>query len=124
MEIIEIGKAIAELTTTTVIIAAVIYLLIKYFSAIIDGKVKKGEEKIKETQVEHLELGSIQLLKDVHPYFTKIDNLIEIKLPITRIGGPVRTLIFRDILKIFYETAKAVNIKLLEQNITLDNFLQ
>lgn len=124
MEFIEIGKAIAELTTTTVIIAAVIYLLIKYFSAIIDGKVKKGEEKIKETQVEHLELGSIQLLKDVHPYFTKIDNLIEIKLPITRIGGPVRTLIFRDILKIFYETAKAVNIKLLEQNITLDNFLQ
>ena len=90
-------------------------MLIKYFSAIIDKKVKKGEEKIKETQVEHLELGSIQLLKDVHPYFTKIDNLIEIKLPITRIGGPVRTLIFRDILKIFYETAKAVNIKLLEQ---------
>ena len=72
MEFLEIGKAIAELTTTTVIIAAVIYLLIKYFSSIIDNKIKKdnNEKNIKhEEQVEHLGLGSIQILKEMHPYF-------------------------------------------------------
>ena len=81
MEFIEIGKAMAELTTTTVIIAAVIYLLIKYFSNIIDGKIVK-KEKIDE--IDHLELGSLQALKQLHPYFNKVDNLIEVKLPITK----------------------------------------
>ena len=126
MEFLEIGKAIAELTTTTVIIAAVIYLLIKYFSSIIDNKIKKdnNEKNIKhEEQVEHLGLGSIQILKEMHPYFSKIDSLITVKLPFTKIGGPVRTLIFRDVLKIFYETSRDINYKLLDEHITLDNFL-
>ena len=121
MEFIEIGKAMAELTTTTVIIAAVIYLLIKYFSNIIDGKIVK-KEKIDE--IDHLELGSLQALKQLHPYFNKVDNLIEVKLPITKIGGPVRTLIFRDVLKIFYETGKETFNNLLDENITKENFLQ
>lgn len=121
MEFIEIGKAMAELTTTTVIIAAVIYLLIKYFSNIIDGKIVK-KEKIDE--IDHLELGSLQALKQLHPYFNKVDNLIEVKLPITKIGGPIRTLIFRDVLKIFYETGKETFNNLLDENITKENFLQ
>ena len=40
MEFLEIGKSIVELGTTTIIIAAVIYLLIKYFSNLINNKIE------------------------------------------------------------------------------------
>ena len=126
MEFLEIGKSIVELGTTTIIIAAVIYLLIKYFSNLINNKIEKEKEKIEikpEEQIEHFGLGSIQVLKETHPYFSKIDNLINVKLPFTKIGGPVRTMIFRDVLKIFYETAKRKNYRLLDEHITLENFL-
>ena len=126
MEFLEIGKSIVELGTTTIIVAAVIYLLIKYFSTMIDNKIKKENQKTEikhEEQVEHLGLGSLQILKETHPYFSKIDNLITVKLPFTKIGGPVRTLIFRDVLKVFYETSKNINYRLLDDHITLENFL-
>ena len=126
MEFLEIGKSIVELGTTTIIIAAVIYLLIKYFSNLINNKIEKEKEKIEikqEEQIEQCGLGSIQVLKETHPYFSKIDNLINVKLPFTKIGGPVRTMIFREVLKIFYETAKRKNYRLLDEHITLENFL-
>ena len=138
MDYLKVGEAIVELGTTTVIIGAVIFLLVKYFSAIIDKKIKtKGEEagkkgakkaieekeKKDEEALEHMELGSLQALKQMHPYFGKVDSLIKVKLPLTKIGGPVRTLIFRDVLEIFYNCGKAVNIELLEKHITAENFL-
>lgn len=126
MEFLEISKSIVELGTTTIIVAAVIYLLVKYFSNLINNKIEKEKEKIEikqEEQIEHFGLGSIQVLKETHPYFSKIDNLINVKLPFTKIGGPVRTMIFRDVLKIFYETAKRKNYRLLDEHITLENFL-
>lgn len=138
MEFVTIGEAIVELGTTTIIIAAVIFLLVKYFAAIIDNKIKKKSEeaskkaaekvvekheKKQETTLDHMELGSLQALKEMHPYFSKVDNLVKVKLPITKIGGPVRTLIFRDVLRIFYESGQKLNMELLEQHITLENFL-
>lgn len=138
MDFVKVGEAIVELGTSATIVGAVIFLLVKYFGAIIDNKIKtKGKEegkkaaeevvekheKKQETTLDHMELGSLQALKDMHPYFSKVDNLIKVKLPITKIGGPVRTLIFRDVLKIFYESGKAVNLELLSKDITLDNFL-
>lgn len=138
MDYVKVGEALVELGTTTVIIGAVIYLLVKYFAALIDKKIKSGGEKTaekaaekavekekqkQETTLDHMELGSLQALKDMHPYFSKVDNLIKVKLPITKIGGPVRTLIFRDVLEIFYESGKKINLETLERDITNENFL-
>lgn len=138
MDFVKVGEAIVELGTTTIIIAAVIFLLVKYFAAIIDNKIKKKSEeaskkaaekvvekheKKQEATLDHMELGSLQVLKEMHPYFSKVDNLIKVKLPITKIGGPVRTLIFRDVLEIFYESGKKINLETLEKDITNDNFL-
>ena len=79
MEFLEIGKSIVELGTTTIIVAAVIYLLVKYFSNLINNKIEKEKEKIEikqEEQIEHFGLGSIQVLKETHPYFSKIDSYL------------------------------------------------
>ena len=134
MEFLKVGEAIINLGATTVIVGAVIFLCIKYFSAQIDGKIKKHSKEVAEEAVnnheqqqeqtlEHIELGSLGALKQMHPYFSKIDNLIKVKLPITKIGGPVRTLIFRDVLKIFYESGRNTILNLLDKNITEENFL-
>ena len=39
MDYVKVGEALVELGTTTVIIGALIYLLVKYFAAIIDKKI-------------------------------------------------------------------------------------
>ena len=47
-------------------------------------------------------------------FLNKIDSIIKVKLPITKIGGPVRTKIFKDVLRIFYETQTETINNLLE----------
>lgn len=120
MEFLEIAKMIADIGFLVILAAAVIYLLVKYFSAMIDMKVKKG--KLPE-EAEHIQYDSVSALKELHPYFNKIDSILELKLPITKIGGPVRTEIFKDTLQIFYEESKQITYALLDKNITKNNFL-
>ena len=86
----------------------------------IDMKVKKG--KLPE-EAEHIQYDSVSALKELHPYFNKINSILEVKLPITKIGGPVRTKIFKDTLQIFYEESKQITYDLLDKNITKNNFL-
>ena len=120
MEFLEIAKMITDIGFLVILAAAVIYLLVKYFSAMIDMKVKKG--KLPE-EAEHIQYDSVSALKELHPYFNKIDSILELKLPITKIGGPVRTEIFKDTLQIFYEESKQITYALLDKNITKNNFL-
>ena len=120
MEFLEVAKTIADIGFLVVLAAAVIYLLVEYFSAMIDMKVKKG--KLPE-EAEHIQYDSVSALKELHPYFNKIDSILEVKLPITKIRGPVRTEIFKDTLQIFYEESKQITYALLDKNITKNNFL-
>lgn len=121
MTIVEIVNLIKEVGVSIVIISAVVYLLIKYFSNLIDNKSSK--KKSETTIIETIQYDSVKCLKELHPLFNKIDMIIETKLPITTIGGPVRTEIFRDVLTIFYKTGKDVIEQLLDRDITTHNFL-
>lgn len=118
MEFLEVAKAIGDLTVLIVIAGAVIFLLVKYFSKKIDTALP--------TQVNKpvgIEYDSVLALKDSHPYFNRIYSILNIKIPITKIGGPVRTEIFRDVLTVFYDTQKENICHLLDKNITKENFL-
>lgn len=120
MDFAEIVKTICDIGVMATIVCAVIFLLVKYFSKLIDGKIEK--EKM-TPDISGIEYDSVKTLKTIHPYFNKIETIIKVKLPITKIGGPVRTKIFRDILRIFYETSLEVNKELLDKEITTSNFL-
>lgn len=120
MEWIEIINVVKETGTTVAVIGVVIYLLVKYFSMLIESKIPKKEIPEEASVIQH---NSVKCLKTLHPYFDKIDRIIDIKLPITSIGGPVRTEIFRDILTIYYKTSKEKIGELLNEDVTLDNFL-
>lgn len=121
MEWIEIVNVIKDVGVSAVIIGAVVYLLVKYFAALIDSKIAKKMPKTQE--VEELQYDSVKGLREIHPIFNKIQGIIDTKLPITNIGGPVRTEIFRDVLKVFYEIAEYEIESLLQKNITSENFL-
>ena len=121
MEWIEIVNVIKDVGVSAVIIGAVVYLLVKYFAALIDSKIAKKMPKTQE--VEELQYDSVKGLREIHPIFNKIQGIIDTKLPITNIGGPVRTEIFRDVLKVFYEIAEYEIESLLQKNITTENFL-
>lgn len=121
MTLVEIINIVKELGVTVVMLGAVIYLLVKYFSNLIDSKVAKNKNIPEEVQA--VQYNSVKCLKQLHPFFDKVDGIIETKLPITTIGGPVRTEIFRDVLTIFYKTAKDVIKELLDKDITMSNFL-
>lgn len=121
MEWIEIVNVIKDVGVSAVIIGAVVYLLVKYFAALIDSKIAKKMPKTQE--VEELQYDSVKGLREIHPIFNKIQGIIDTKLPITNIGGPVRTEIFRDVLKVFYEIAEYEIENLLQKNITSENFL-
>lgn len=118
---VEVLNAIKDVGVSIVLIAAVIYLLVKYFSLLIDNKIGKKTSKLPE--VESSKFNSVAVLKETHPVFNKINGIIDTKLPITTIGGPVRTEIFRDVLTIFYETALYEIAALLDKNMTSENFL-
>lgn len=120
MEWIEVINVVKETGTTVAVIGVVIYLLVKYFSMLIESKTPKKEIPEEASVIQY---NSVKCLKTLHPYFDKIDRIIDIKLPITSIGGPVRTEIFRDILTIYYKTSKEKINELLKQDVTLDNFL-
>lgn len=123
---IEVVNVVKEVGVSVVILAAVIYLLVKYFSAIIDNKIAKNGEKVEEklkAGAQGLQYNSVTSLKILHPIFNKIDNIVNVKLLITKIGGPVRTKIFRDVLTIYYRTAQQEISNLLDKDVTLDNFL-
>lgn len=120
MEFLQVAESIGNLTVLVVIAAAVIFLLVKYFSNLIDSKIKKEKLTPEITAVEY---NSVVSLKEIHPYFDKIDAIKNIKLSITKIGGPVRTKIFRDVLKIFYEVQVDITKELLDKNIVLKDFL-
>ena len=70
-----------------------------------------------------MQYNSVKTLKIIHPIFNKIDNIVNVKVPIVRIGGPVRTKIFRDVLTIYYKTAKQEILGILDKDINLRNFL-
>ena len=121
MDYLKVAETISNLGIMVIIAVAVIYLLVKYFSKIIDGKIK--EEKPVAPEIKAIEYDSVVKLKELHPYFDKIDSIIKVKLPITKIGGPVRTKIFKDVLRIFYETQTEIINNLLDKNITDKDFL-
>ena len=123
MEIAELIKAIGDSTVTVVICAAVIYLLIKYFSKLIDTKVKSKDETHKQASKNAIQYNSVAGLKELHPVFDTINSIIDLRLPTVRLGGPVRTKIFKDTLKIYYETLIEVINGLLDKTITNNNFL-
>lgn len=121
-EVLTTISAIIESGVMVVICGAVIYLLVKYFSAMIETKSKKHNvEKVAETNV--VEFGSVATLKELHSFFPKMEGILELKIPTLTIGGPVRTDIFKDILKIFYETAIQMTKDTLDKNLTNKNFL-
>ena len=120
MEYLKVAETISDLGVMIVITGAVVFLLVKYFSNMIDEKATK---KKAAHDIGAVEYDSIVKLKELHPYFTKIESIIKIKLPITTIGGPVRTKIFRDVLRIFYETQIEVINNLLDKNLTDAEFL-
>lgn len=115
---IETINLITDVGVSVVIVGAVIVLLFKYFSNMIDNKNKNLSLEHNKTHYD-----SVHDLKEEHPFFSKVRGIIQIKLPITKMGGPVRTEIFRDVLNIFYTTALDEVGALLNKNITLDNFL-
>lgn len=115
-------STIIESGIMVVICGVVIYLLAKYFSAMIETKGKKAHvEKVAETNA--VEFGSIAALKELHSFFPKMEGILELKIPTLSIGGPVRTDIFKDILRIFYETAIRVIKDTLDKNLTDKTFL-
>lgn len=119
MEAIEMIKTVSDVTVMVAICGAVIYLLVKYFSKLIEQKTNK----VKVAESEAIEYSSISALKEIHPYFNKMESIISSKLPTIKIGGPVRTKIFRNVLVIFYETFIDVINELLNKTITENNFL-
>lgn len=123
MEWVEIANVIKELGISIVAMSAVIYLLVKYFSMLIENKKASKKIVLEDKEVEAIQYDSVKSLKKIHPYFNKIDGIIDTKLPIISIGGPVRTEIFRNVLNIYFKTAQDNINTLLEKNITLDNFL-
>jgi len=114
---IEVVNLIKDVGVSIVIIGAVVYLAVKYFSQLI--------EKNKPYSSDHnkMHYDSVQELRGNHPFFNKVMGIVQIKLPITKMGGPVRTEIFRDVLTIFYRTAIQEVDSLLTQEVTIDNFL-
>lgn len=121
MEWIEVINVVKEVGTSAAVIGVVIYLLVKYFSVLIDNKVAKKEITTEEVDV--IQHDSVKCLKELHPYFNKVNGIIDTKLPIVTIGGPVRTQIFRDALTIYFKTSEEEIYNLLNQDITLENFL-
>ena len=119
---VEILDAIKDVGVSVVMLAATIYLLVKYFGALIDNKIGKGNKPVLP-EVESSKFNSVKTLKETHPIFNKINGIIDTKLPITTLGGPVRTEIFRDVLTMFYEAAETEISNLLDKEITSENFL-
>lgn len=125
-EILKLAQGIGDLTVLVTISAVVIYFLVKYLSIVMEWRKQKLLMDVSEhanNTHEASAFDSVKPLKDSHPYFTKTTAIVDIKLPITVIGGPVRTEIFRDVLKIFYATQLEKMGELLEKNITKENFL-
>lgn len=115
-------STIIESGIMVVICGVVIYLLTKYFSAMIETKGKHPHtEKVAETNA--VEFGSVSALKELHSFFPKMEGILELKIPTLTMGGPVRTDIFKDILRIFYETAIRVIKDSLDKPLTDKNFL-
>lgn len=123
MELVEIINVVKEVGTTVAIIGVVIYLLVKYFSALIDSKIPKQKKEDILIEVDTLQHDSVKCLKSLHPYFDKVDGIINTKLPIITIGGPVRTEIFKDVLTIYFQTSQEKIRELLNEDVTLENFL-
>ena len=122
MNWIEVVNVIQDVGVSIAILGVVIFLLTKYFSNLIDSKTK-GKDNETEKNANGLQYNSVKTLKIIHPIFNKIDNIVNVKVPIVRIGGPVRTKIFRDVLTIYYKTAKQEILGILDKDINLRNFL-
>ena len=123
MEFLQVVEAISSNTIMIVISGAVIYLLVMYFKGIIDRQLTKEAIQTEQKITKAIEYSSVKELKDLHPIFLKIEGLKKIKIPSIHVGGPVRTEMFKELLNIYYTVWNERLIKLLDEEITNDNFL-
>jgi hypothetical protein len=107
----------------TIIICALFILIGGGLKTLIDEIIKKKVGS-KNKQCNKKDAYEIVDLIEVHPLFDDLKWFKDVKVPNCKIGGPVRTLIFRNCLTIYYETFIEEATKLLHQNIDGENFLR
>lgn len=104
----------------TIIICTLFILIGGGLKTLIDEMIKK---KVGSKHKNKTEAYEIVDLIEVHPLFEDLRWFKDVKVPNCKIGGPVRTLIFRHCLTIYYETFIEEATKLLHQEIDAENFL-
>ena len=105
----------------TIIICALFILIGGGLKTLIDETIKKRVSSKHKNKTEAYEI--VDLIA-VHPLFEDLRWFKDVKVPNCKIGGPVRTLIFRQCLTIYYETFIEEVTKLLHQKIDAENFLR
>ena len=108
----------SDLNWITIVVAIIVIIVSNILNTIITEKLKK--EKSPSSIVKDK---SIKDLQELHPIFTSLKYYRDVVLPTCRIGGPVRTIVFKDCLKIYYDTCIDECEQLLKQDITNDTFL-
>lgn len=105
----------------TIIICIIFILVGGGMKTLIDEVIKKkvGSKSQKKDQAYEI----VDLI-EVHPLFEDLRWFKDVKVPNCKVGGPVRTLIFRHCLTIYYETFIEEVTKLLHQKIDAENFLR
>ena len=105
----------------TIIVCILFILVGGGIKTLIDEVIKKkvGSKTQKKNQAYEI----VDLI-EVHPLFEDLRWFKDVKVPNCKIGGPVRTLIFRHCLTIYYETFIEEVTKLLHQEIDAENFLR
>ena len=112
------------LNIATIIIAVLLMIVGNAVNVGITETIKnKSKAKIKGSSSDLDNKKTIKDLRKLHPIFNDIKYYRDVKVPTCHIGGPVRTIVFRDCLKIYYDVCLQVTEEIIEKEITNGNFL-
>lgn len=111
-----------KLNLGTIIIAIILMIVANTLNVVIN-KFIENKTKGKGSSSDLDNKKTIKDLKKLHPIFNDIRYYRDVKVPACHIGGPVRTIVFRDCLKIYYEVCLQVIEEITEKEITNSNFL-
>lgn len=107
---------------TAILYATVLVIVVNTVKIIVEQIIKNsvGKNTFKKTMET---VTTINSLAKTHPIFNDLSCFRDIKVPNCSIGGPVRTKVFRDCLKIYFDVTEKIFRELLSQEITNSNFL-
>lgn len=103
-----------------VLLAIVVISISNTIKTIVEQTIKNGGKSLFKKS---MKVKSIDSLIEIHPIFNDLICFRDIKVPHCSIGGPVRTKVFRDCLKIYFDVTEKILKDLLKKEITEENFL-